>query len=84
MQTTWHAVQPYVRTKTGRYDRGPLQPCQSADSARRLAERLVDNGSAVGAVALTRLVDLEEGEYADPEVLASFGEVPGEEADLPF
>jgi len=49
-----------------------------------LAERLVDNGSAVGAVALTRLVDLEEGEYADPEVLASFGEVPGEEADLPF
>ena len=83
-QTTWHAVQAYVRTRLGRDDMAPIQPCQSAEGARRLAERLVESGSAIGAVALTRVVDIEEGEYADPEVLASFGRVPCEDVDLPF
>lgn len=83
-QTSWHAVQPYVETRLGRFDMAPLHPCQSAEGARRLAERMVETGTAVGAVALTRTVDLEEGEYADPEVLAAFGRVPAEESDLPW
>lgn len=77
-------VQPYVRTKKGRVNAGEVRPCSTPEAARRLAERLVTQGSAVGALALKVGGDAEMGEYDDPEVLAVVGEVPGKEMTVPF
>ena len=79
-----HAVQPYVRTKKGRVSLDNIRTCPSADAARALAYRLVDNGRAIGAVAMTRTGDPALGDYDEPEILACVGAVPGEEPDLPF
>ncbi|MDE4910358.1 hypothetical protein PQI07_06535 [Methylobacterium sp. 092160098-2] len=82
--TSEHAVQPYVRTKKGRVGADHMRKCSSADAARALAERLVADGIAIGAVALTRTCDPVLGEYEDPEILVRVGAVPGNETDLPF
>ena len=82
--TTSHAVQPFVRTKKGRVDRGPIRPCHSAESARRLAERLVATGCAIGALAFSLHGDLDGGDFEEPEILCCVGSVPAEDGDLPF
>lgn len=77
-------VQPYVRSKKGRIKIGEVRPCSSPEAARRLAERMVAQGSAVGALALRVGGDPEMGEFDDPEVLAAVGEVPAKEQNVPF
>lgn len=82
--TTSHAVQPFVRTKKGRVDKGPIRPCHSAESARRLAERLVETGSAIGALAFSLHGDLDDGQFEEPEILCCVGAVPAQDSDLSF
>jgi hypothetical protein len=82
--TTMHAVQPYVRTRKGRVDAGPLRMCTSAEAARVAAFRMVEFGTALGALAFSRTGDPDFGEFDEPEILATVGEVPGHDSGLPF
>lgn len=81
---TQHIVQPFVRTKKGRVDAGRPRECASAASAESMAHRLVADGIAVGAFAMSRSADVDLGEYDEPNILVKVGRIPGEEDDLPF
>lgn len=81
---TQHIVQPFVRTRKGRVDAGRAQLCASAASAVSTAERLVADGIAIGAFAMSRSADIELGDYEMPEILIKVGRIPGDEDDLPF
>lgn len=48
--------------------------------ATRKAERIVENGRAIGAIAYSIVVDEDAGEYGDMLELSEFGEVPFTEA----
>lgn len=82
--STQHIVQPFVRTKSGRIDGDRVRLCGTAEAARAMAQRLVADGIAVGALAISRSADVEMGEYETPEILVKIGRVPGDEDDLPF
>lgn len=72
----YYAVQPFVRTAKGRLCAGNLQPCSSAEQAKRLASRLVDDNRAVGALAFSSSGSEDENVFDDPLFLARVGEVP--------
>jgi len=55
-------------------------PAQGEKSALRLAERLAQG--LAGAAALSRYGDPEVGEFDPPVILASFGKVPADLADV--
>lgn len=79
-----HIVQPFVRTKKGRVDAGRAHLCASASSAESMAQRLVADGIAVGAFAMSRAADADLGEYEEPNIIIKVGRIPGDEEDLPF
>lgn len=75
--------QPYVWKKTGK--RTTLEPgtpvaCRDAEDALRRIEK-VRGGllSVAGAQAVRMTVDEEAGDYGEPEVLGSVGNIPPEE-----
>jgi hypothetical protein len=49
-------------------------------SARRMAERLA--GQCVGAIAISRVGDIEIGEFDEPIEVARFGHVPPEYEEI--
>lgn len=75
--------QPYVWRKSGR--RTVLEPgaaiaCRDADDALRRIEKVrAGQLTVAGAQAVRMAVDEEAGDYGEPEVLGSVGDVPGEE-----
>lgn len=76
-EVTYYVVLAFDRT--GR--RGRFIPCeplapQTADAARRAAERL--SRSKAGVVAFSRTGDPEVGDWQDAEVLALYGDLPEE------
>lgn len=72
----YHSVQPFVRTTKGRIAAGPIRSCTSPEHAKRLAERLVAERSAVGALAYTRAGDDEFNVFDEPVFLVRVGNVP--------
>lgn len=74
---TYFIVQPYLETKRGGLVALPAIQAKDADHARRLVSRQA--GSAAGAVAFSRRVDPEAGEYEEAVVLTRWGRVPDEE-----
>jgi len=65
-----------------RDDEGELRPAfdareaQSESAAKQQARLLWSSGKYAGAIAWWRSADLVNGEFGDPEVLFSEGEVP--------
>ena len=57
----------------------PAQPIQCRDEAegrRRADKALAAGGKVVGAQVLRIVADEDAGDYGEPEVLASIGDVP--------
>ena len=75
----YHAVQPFIRGGRGAISAGPVRQCPSPEAAKRLAERLVEEKKAIGALAYSRPGASSADEFAEPTFLARIGEVP--EAD---
>ncbi|WP_148291051.1 hypothetical protein [Methylobacterium sp. B1] len=74
-------VQDYVVQLFDRGDRGVLstagiRQCSSPDGAKRLAERLVREKRAAGALAYSRPGAISASEFSSPTVLARIGDVP--------
>ncbi|MCP1270535.1 hypothetical protein [Acetobacter cerevisiae] len=73
--------QPYIWEKVGK--RTALEPgtpvaCRNAGDALRRIEKVRDGLlSVAGAQAVRMTVDEEAGDYGEPEVLGSVGDVPG-------
>ncbi|MFT8445100.1 MAG: hypothetical protein ABF751_09835 [Acetobacter orientalis] len=74
--------QPYVWRKSGRrtiLEPGAAIACRDADDALRRIEKVREGLlSVAGAQAVRMSVDEEAGDYGEPEVLGSVGDVPGE------
>lgn len=75
-QTTYYAVQPFENAPRGKSR--VLQPIvvQSGPEAIRKAERIAKEKG--GAIAFSRTGDLSWGEFDDPVILGTFGDVPRE------
>lgn len=73
-EVTYFVVLAFEETEKGRFTpRQPLTP-QTADSARRAAQRLAPSVS--GVVAFSRTGDPDLGDWQDALVLARYGELP--------
>lgn len=73
---TYFVVLAFDETEKGRFvPREPLTP-QSADAARRAAQRLATE--VMGVVAFSRTGDPDLGNWADAVVLANYGVLPDE------
>ena len=72
----YHAVQPFVRTSKGRVTAASPQMCNSPEQAKALAERLVEQQRAIGALAYSCDGDDAAGELGAPLFLARVGDVP--------
>ncbi|GEP12280.1 hypothetical protein [Methylobacterium gnaphalii] len=73
---SYYAVQPFIKTKTGRVSAGQIQQCQSADQAKVYAERIVRDKKAIGALAYTRIGNDFDNLFDDPVFIARVGDVP--------
>jgi hypothetical protein len=72
---TIHLVQVFVAGKGGSLKAEKPVPCQSADAARRMAERQAP--TRLGIVAYTTAGDAETGDYDDqPTILFKAGRLP--------
>jgi len=74
--TQYHTVQPFKRARDGLLLPLQTRECGSPDAARALAERLVQEKKAAGALAYSREGDTSADEYSSPLFLARIGDVP--------
>ena len=74
--TQYHTVQPFARGRGGILTPLQTRQCGSPDAARALAERLVSQKRAVGALAYSREGDTSADEYSLPMFIARIGDVP--------
>lgn len=72
----YHTVQPFKRGRDGTLMPLQSRQCGSPDAARQLAERLVTEKQAAGALAYSRAGDASADEYSIPLFIARIGEVP--------
>lgn len=77
---TVYAVQTFSRAKGG-FTIDPPMPAQSADHARRIAARRLSQ-KVMGAVAFSRAGDEAAGEFDAPVILAEFGKIPLDLAEI--
>jgi hypothetical protein len=70
---TYYVVIPFIHNAQGDLEPGLAREAISAVLAQRLARALA--AEHVGAIAFSRAGDPETGEFQDPVVLATFGEV---------
>jgi hypothetical protein len=70
---TYYVVVPFDRNSQGEPEPGLAREAVSAVLAKRLARSLADEHG--GAIAFSRSGDPETGEFQDPVVLATFGDV---------
>jgi hypothetical protein len=78
---TIYVVQPFEKRRQGRrVGLGPATPIAARDAqhAAMLLERQKHRSGIVGAVAFCRSGDPESGDYDDPVILGSVGELPEE------
>lgn len=74
MQETIHIVQPFTRAKgQGHVPKLALQFKTAGEAASR-AESIAS--SYAGVIAYSMDIDEDAGEYSDPRVLATYGDVP--------
>lgn len=73
-QVTYFVVLPFTRAKRGQLVEGQPLTAQSAEQARRMAERLSRQHD--GVVAFSRSGDPDFGDWDDAVVLAAYGAVP--------
>jgi len=76
---TYFVVQPFQETNRGALIALPALAARDADHARRLAERQVR--PVVGAIAFSRRVDPDSGDYEEAVVLTRWGRVPDEDIE---
>lgn len=76
-QDIWYGVHLFVRTKDKRrVALAETRDSSSAEAARDLAARSVAEELADGAIAYSRTVDYDLGEYDEPVILARVGHCP--------
>lgn len=78
---TVYAVQTFTRAKGGGFTIDNPMPAQSAEQARRLAQRKL-SPAVIGSLAFSRTGDPDAGEYGEPVILAQFGQVPIDLSEL--
>lgn len=82
MSTTERIIfQPYKwgKSKRGQAQLEPGAPimCRSVEEGRRRADKVAAGGTSTdGALLVRMLVDEEAGDYGEPEILESVGDVP--------
>lgn len=72
--TTIHVVLGFRRNKKGKKEADQPFQAQSADAAKRKAQRYAEAGG--GGVAFSRTGDAKMGDWQDAVILGVFGEVP--------
>lgn len=77
-RVTYFVVLPFVASQDGEILAEDALEAQSADAARRKAERLAD--SKAGVVAFSRSGDPDLGDFDDAIVLAKHGRLPDDVA----
>ena len=75
MPVTYYVALPFVPTEDG-IAAGQPQECPNERSAIRKAEAMSRKAPNVGALAFKRTGDPNLGNYGDPTVLRTYGEVP--------
>ncbi|PYD63539.1 hypothetical protein [Gluconacetobacter entanii] len=73
--------QPYAwgKPKRGRAQLEPGAPvvCRSVEEGRRRADKIAAGGTSMDGALLVRMfVDEDAGDYGEPEILESVGDVP--------
>ncbi len=75
MSATYYVALPFLRTGEGIATR-QAQEMPSASAAVRRAEQMARDPLNPGALAFRRSGDPNLGEFGEPTILKSFGEVP--------
>lgn len=78
-RTTVYVVQPFeLRTRGRQSGLAPTAPVQARDRshAMLLLERTAHRTGIVGAVAFSRIGDTVTGEFEEPIILGTLGQVP--------
>ena len=78
---TLYVVVPYARRAAGTDIRGKWQigrhmPFPELGRAQSYARNCLGRGEVVGAIVARQSVDMDAGDYADPEIISRFGELP--------
>jgi hypothetical protein len=68
--------QPYRRGKRGDVIAGGAVICRTVEEAQRRADKAMTSGGGIGAHIVRIAVDVELGDYGEPEYLAIMGIVP--------
>lgn len=84
-QRVHYAMQSYRRSRSGDLITSRWRACDTLDEAVKLAERVVYDGKAHGAVALSERTSGDFEGASSPITVAAFGEVPDQNGDvIPF
>ena len=75
MSVTYYVALPFLKTEDG-IAAGQAQEMPSASAAIRRAELMSQDPLNAGALAFRRTGDPNSGDFGEPSVLKSFGEVP--------
>ena len=75
MSATYYVALPFLRTEDG-VAAGQAQEMPSAAAAVRRAELMSRDPLNAGALAFRRSGDPNLGDFGEPTILKSFGEVP--------
>jgi hypothetical protein len=79
-QETLFICQPYAEGKRGALKALPPIPFKAEAQASQRAHRMMTGSSVVGVVVVKQTVDLDMGDYDEPEFLLRLGSVPQTEA----
>ena len=79
--SAYFVVQSFTRANKGGLRPDVPVQAQSPDHALRLAERLASQKAAV--VAFMGSGDAQTGDYDDPKLIAAYGSLPDEIAEMP-
>ncbi len=69
-------VQTYVAGARGALKAGETVRCPSEASARSRAEKIWALGKALGVEVVKQTVNVEAGDYSEPDYLVRLGKVP--------
>lgn len=75
MSVTYYVALPFLKTEDG-IAAGQAQEMPSASAAIRRAELMSRDPNNAGALAFRRTGNPNSGEFGEPSVLKSFGDVP--------
>jgi hypothetical protein len=81
-RTTYYVALPFVRDEEGSLVPGAAVECPSRAAALARAGSLARSEAHAGAIAFSRLGDLEMGDFDPAEVLTRIGDVPEDLSEL--